>query len=1051
MKRFVRFSLGLIFVLSQLALSLPASIGWAAEPAPDNAEAFVQAAQQAVQEREAENLALLLQDWRIDLTEYSKDGEWAIAWLGLYDPQTGELIPTEPGLVIGRWEGERWQVAQPQDAGWLDWLAQVPDDLLTPEQKQGWVDVLQRYEQEAQSAAAIGGYYLPWEAGIARTLGRSVAHDDDYVTAHYAFDFYTSGVMWNIYAAKTGTVWMWRNTVPNGDDSGIGNYIIIKDDNNNTYQQYLHLAQYSIPPELLEVGAPVMRGQFIGVADDTGQSTGHHLHFQVHQNPDSYWGQSIDITFEDVDIYGGRPRREWEYDEEVCGGLCVNGRRLYVSGNVLSGDRIPPHGEISGVANGDVITTTTLLLSGWAADDDSGLRRGQVVANFNGAWNPIGAEFTSAFTHTWDLCDPANLIPDGAVSVALRLEDWESNITTVAGIQHFIKDAACAVPPTACVPGTAQVALFEGANYTGGCALYAVGNYSTPSPLADNQIESVLVGEDVVATLYSEASFSGHAESFLAADPYLVGSLIGANMLTSLRVALRTNLPQPPTPLTLQTGEFGQGDLIPLSWVNGGGAVAYQVQVSDAVTNVVVTDWMTQTFTYIEDLPMGEYFWRVRGRGPAGEGPWSGVLIFTVGDPQAWGAPVGLPFNDDMESSQASWTATGFWTLKDNSGLAHGGTRAWWYADGSNYDNGQPNMGFLTSRPISITGASQYLRFWYRYQTESRERVWDQRWVQIAVNGGPFENVYQFGDDPLYTEFSNYNTWLQSPAFSLAAYNGQTIRVRLAFLTMDGSRNAYGGWAIDDLTITNTAPASCSDNRQDDTPAQAFPLTYSTDFASPAEICPGGDYDYYQFVGVAGERVVIDINARSEGGTVIDTYVVLYDSNGTAMLAENDDEVYASLRDSLLAYTLPHDGVYYIQVRDWKHPYAGGSAYDYRLRVYTDADDPQAIFHLPPGDEFLPDAPLLVSVDVTDLPADAVTVEFYWHGSNWQTAAWTLSSTDRDGTNGWSYTYSIADQPDGWGSAVYVRVYDQAGNTVESAVWNLGIDHTAPTLLHWSR
>ena len=38
-----------------------------------------------------------------------------------------------------------------------------------------------------------------------------------------------------------------------------------------TYQLYLHLAQDSIPATLRVIGAQVRRGQFIGVADDTGK------------------------------------------------------------------------------------------------------------------------------------------------------------------------------------------------------------------------------------------------------------------------------------------------------------------------------------------------------------------------------------------------------------------------------------------------------------------------------------------------------------------------------------------------------------------------------------------------------------------------------------------------------------------------------------------------------------------------------------------------------------------------------------------------------------
>lgn len=1048
MKRFVRFSLGLFFVLSQLALSLSGqdAVGRAAGPFPERTDAFIDAVERALQASQETNLALLLNNWRIDSTGLSQDGEWGIAWLGLYDAQTGELLATEPGLVMGHWDGAAWQVAQPQDAVWLEWLVQAPDDLLTAGQKQFWLDVMQGYEQEAQTLEPLGGYFLPWPAGETHRLTGSVIHDE-YIesgSAHYAFDFYHNGDQWPIYASRSGAVWMWRDTVPDGDDSDVGNYLVLKDNANDIYHLYLHLAQNSIPPDLKVVGAPVMRGQFIGVADDTGHSTVNHLHFHVHQDPSCYWGDSIDITFEDVDIYGGRPRLPTEVDDEVCGGVCTDGQFFYTSENVLSGDLTPPYGELSGVSTGDVVNATTLTISGWGADDESSLRLGQLVVNYDGAWHQIGADFTSSFTYNWDLCDLSNPIPDGPVSLALRLEDWGGNANRLAGIQYFIKDAACPVPPPACAPGATQVALFAGADYTGDCARYEVGDHATLAPLADADVESILVGQNVVATLYSEADYSGHSQAFLANDSYLVGDLIGANTAASMRVAARTALPLAPLPLSLQTGAFAQDDLIPLSWTNGGGAAAYQVQVTSAVTDTILTGWLTPTYTTIGDLPQGVYTWQVRGRGPAGEGPWSSEQSFTVGPAEVWGTPVSLPFEDDMESSEADWTATGQWNLKDSESQAHEGEHAWWYAEYTNYDNGLPNMGTLTSPPISVTDMGYYLRFWYRYETESHERVWDQRWLQIAVDGGPFENLYPFGDDPFYTEYDSDKKWIQSPFFSLDAYSGQTIRLRFAFLTMDGSLNAYAGWGIDDLSITATPPPSCSDTRLDDTPAQAYTLTYTTTFTSPAAICPGGDYDYYQFEGVAGERVVIDIDARVDGSEM-DPYVVLFDSDGVSMLVENDDEVYITLRDSLLAYTLPHDGVYYIQVRHWKHPHEGGDDYDYRLRVYADAGEPQAIFDLPPSNMALLDEPLVVTVEINDSPQNMIQkVEFYWHSTNWQSGAWELATTDRDGTDGWHYTYSLASQPEGWGSAVYVRVFDQAGNIAEEAAWNLGVDRTAP-------
>lgn len=47
------------------------------------------------------------------------------------------------------------------------------------------------------------------------------------------------------------------------------------------FSWYLHLEQESVPDRLRTVGAPVHRGDVVGVEGDTGWSTGVHLHFMV--------------------------------------------------------------------------------------------------------------------------------------------------------------------------------------------------------------------------------------------------------------------------------------------------------------------------------------------------------------------------------------------------------------------------------------------------------------------------------------------------------------------------------------------------------------------------------------------------------------------------------------------------------------------------------------------------------------------------------------------------------------------------------------------------
>lgn len=85
----------------------------------------------------------------------------------------------------------------------------------------------------------------------------------------------------NIYAADNGTV------TTAGYNSGYGNYVII--DHKNGYRTlYAHLSKMNTTK-----GKIVEKGEKIGVMGNTGNSTGVHLHFEIHKNgkqvnPSSY-------------------------------------------------------------------------------------------------------------------------------------------------------------------------------------------------------------------------------------------------------------------------------------------------------------------------------------------------------------------------------------------------------------------------------------------------------------------------------------------------------------------------------------------------------------------------------------------------------------------------------------------------------------------------------------------------------------------------------------------------------------------------------------------
>lgn len=1007
----------------------------------------------------------MVTDLQVTELKLSQDQLWATAWVVYYDPQIEAIVPSEPGLVVAHFLNDHWQVFLSSDPDWQNAVSQTPDDLLSKDEKEMWF-VMSR--GIAETFPTQSGYLLPWHGGLSADLSRSVGHDADYSTAHYAFDFYvpgdtvcpgggadstsgTTGLNFSIYASRAGTVWGWDDSVTDCDHSKVNFLVLQNSDDPTIFQLYMHLSQGSIPLALKSVGAPVARGQFIALADNTGASTGSHLHFQIEHQPNwpqanPYWNTALDVTFDDVDINGGRPRVN-PPDQPYCRNddICNVFRKTYVSGNYYLGDSTPPTGELNGVTTGQMVETETITLSGWGSDDLSGLDYGQLVANFNGAWHNLGSQFNPDFTYSWDLCDPNLTVSDGPISVALLLYDIAGNPAPRVGLTHFTKNFTCPTPPPVCLPTTDQVTLFEDPYYHGGCVKYDVGNYPTGStldPLGNNDAESILVGEQVIATLYSEENYSGHSQATISDTAYMAYEWVYSNLLSSMKVSLRDDIPQSPSLIyPIASAVFREGDMIPFSWLNGGGATEYQLRLYLNSNLFKTLDWQAVPVQYVDSLGQGAYSWQVRGRNAAGQSTWSELSAFSIESPIVFPPVETVPYSDTMESTQAKWARDGLWNYMSNAAIAHSGNYSWWYQNSyGDYSDSQPNSGSLTSPPISITSEGYFLRFYYRYQTETSGIDWDQRWVQISVDAGPFLNLTQLSDDPQMPETSS---WLRNKAIDLSAYSGHVIRIRFQFSTLDASANNYPGWGIDDFSISATPPTNCSENRQDDTPAQAFILTYDPSLTTPGEICPNGDVDFYRFFGYAGDRIVADIDAMIQG-SLLDAYLFLLDSDGKTVLVENDDEVYAQLRDPLIGYTLPKDGIYYLKLKAWKHPLVGGDDYFYTIRLYEDHINPQVTISWPPPNIYLPDTTITLTATVDEIINTVNRVEFYWHSTNWLSGLWEKLGIDRDGTDGWSMSFNPIEEPEGKDAALFIQVFDMAGNWAGAGTWDLGIDKTAP-------
>jgi hypothetical protein len=395
----------------------------------------------------AEALERAPDDWKIhhyqiDHIEVQDDGQMAIVWLAATDPETGDFLGREPELAIAELGAdENWKVLLEGEDKFDDTLAKFQ---YADKSVQGDIDV----DVQPKSTAVYGGYYLPWAKGLTKRLTWSVAHSSCTPTYYctHAFDF-ADGTMFPLVAAKGGTVYHWRDTCANGDSS-CTNSITLQDRSTTpwTYQIYMHIAQGSIPAKLKKVGTPVMQGQYIADVDDTGYSTGHHVHFMVVSENTKYlsyngyiFGMAEDITFRDVTInwdsatQGGRPRLA--YEAASYGG---QGTTYYTSGNAPAN---PPTGGLSAPAAKTYITNSEMMVKGWAKDDVS-ITKIELLANYDGEWVSIGERAgATSFTTTVNLCETD--IPAGPFKLAIRVWDYEGNPSSILSARTLFKGSNC--------------------------------------------------------------------------------------------------------------------------------------------------------------------------------------------------------------------------------------------------------------------------------------------------------------------------------------------------------------------------------------------------------------------------------------------------------------------------------------------------------------------------------------------------------------------------------------------------------------------------------
>jgi hypothetical protein len=92
------------------------------------------------------------------------------------------------------------------------------------------------------------------------------------------------------------------------------------------------------------------------------------------------------------------------------------------------------------------VTSRNLTVSGWG-QDDIGVVKMEILANYNGSWVQIGNEQTAnPFTTTIDLCKTS--VPNGPFKLGLRVWDYEGNPSGIMTQRKLIKNVECSANGT---------------------------------------------------------------------------------------------------------------------------------------------------------------------------------------------------------------------------------------------------------------------------------------------------------------------------------------------------------------------------------------------------------------------------------------------------------------------------------------------------------------------------------------------------------------------------------------------------------------------------
>ena len=263
-----------------------------------------------------------------------------------------------------------------------------------------------------------------------------------------------------------------------------------------------------------------------------------------------------------------------------------------------------------------------------------------------------------------------------------------------------------------------------------------------------------------------------------------------------------------------------------------------------------IQDWQTGISYSLGNLKPGSYEWTVFARNSAGQKSASNTFAVQPGKSDT-STPIAAPYEATFSGNVAGWTSTGLW---QRTGFKTGAENQTGWIFGSNTDYSKAdsrNSGDLTSPPIFIGYAGQQFSFRFATLTESGGGIWDQRQIQISVDGAPFQTVMTISG-------KSDGSLSESKPLDLGDYVGKNIRFRFHFDTIDPLYNKGLGWAITAVRISDDPSKVCTEFSEDGSPEKAREIALGDNAES--QICPVGDVDYFTFSVDKGQPFSATVN-----------------------------------------------------------------------------------------------------------------------------------------------------------------------------------------------